>query len=358
MKKTMNKSYLRDDLKDFIPYRTVNIPHTHKMNANEGPWDLPSVVKSALIDIINGESGYNIYPDSDSTSLRRAIAKYEGVSVDEVMIGNGSDEMIRLSINAFAKSDDNIIIPDPTFEMYEVFSKISGCNVIKLPLKDDFKYDTMELLDILDEIKPKVVFLCTPSNPTGNAMPKSEIRTILDAVDGVVVVDEAYTEFSGETMIDEINDYPNLLIIRTFSKAWGIAGLRIGYAISNKHLLSDMWAVKTPYNIDKFAQMTAELLLENSDIIKKRIEILKAERERIIDGLSTLHGIIVFPSVANFVLFRFDNTEKAAEMMLDAGVLLRKYSNGVLNNCLRVSVGRPEENSYFLDKFNEVYAKL
>jgi len=273
------KNYLREDLRGFKPYEAYQQEYKYKLDANESPWDLPEKIRIQLSkEIIKGCS-FNRYPDSEATDLREAIAQYCDVESENIIVGSGSDELIHILISAFVEKGDNVLCPTPSFGMYKIFTKIAGGNPVEFPLDTAYKYQLNTIMKAIEKYHPKMIFLCTPNNPTGNSMSLSDIKKILKVSPGIVVIDEAYMEFGNKSIAKDILNYPNGIVLRTFSKAMGLAGLRIGYSICNRELASQVYNVKPPYNVNTFSQRAALLCLENLDIIRQRISYIKEQRK-------------------------------------------------------------------------------
>ncbi len=347
--------FVRDDLKDLKPYKAHNIPHKIKLDANESPYDLPDEIRQQLAKELMEGCRFNRYPDSDATALRQAISRYCGVSPDEVMVGAGSDELIRIIISAFVGKGDAVLSPAPSFTMYGIFTRIAGGMLVEVPLDDNFDYDMSGFYKAIEQHKPKLIFICSPNNPTGNVIDKYELIKLVTAFNGIVVVDEAYGEFLGESVASWMVNYPNAAVLKTFSKAFGLAGLRVGYLIGNRELVEEIYAVKPPYNLNSFSQRAAQLVLENVDIFSSRIAAIVDERERLYEKLRAIKGIDVFPSKANFLLIKVPDGEMVYKKLIGEGILVRNFPDEPrLKNCLRVTIGTKQENEAFLQTLRRI----
>ena len=294
--------YLRSDLKDLIPYKASNIEYDIILDSNESPFDIPDSTKERLIEYISIGNIFNRYPDPNSTALREAIAHYCGVKPNNILVAAGSDELIRMIINAFVDKYEYVLCPSPSFSMYNIYTKICGGIPLDIQLRKDYSYDMDKFISADRQYNAKVAFICNPNNPTGTVIEKQDIIYLIKNFDGLVVIDEAYFEFYGETMVDSVLDYENVIILRTFSKAFGAAGLRIGYLVANEDLVEDLYIIKSPYNVNTFSQLTALELLKNFDIIRERIDYIVSERDRLYHILNDVEGIEVVPSKANFAI--------------------------------------------------------
>ncbi len=353
------KEYLREDLRDFAPYQASDEPHTIKMDANESPYDLPLKVREVLAKELISGNGLNLYPDSDANTLRRCTAAYIGASMENILIGAGSDELIQVIVNAFVNKGETVFYPSPSFGMYRIFAQIAGGIPKAFKLDSSFHVSIETLLADAKKLAPKIIFLCSPNNPTGNAMPVSDILTVLENFDGIVVVDEAYGEFAETTICDQINRYPNLIVLRTFSKALGIAGLRVGYSVCCKDLADQLYKVKPPYNVNSFSQRAAILILEEWDTIKERVAQVIKDRDSLYHALKSLPELTVYPSQANFLLMRVKDGRQVYEGLLTDGILVRHYlGHPELGDFLRVTVGLPIENQAFLKALQRIIMNM
>jgi len=359
------KKFTRPDLADLRPYEVKDVPYRIKMDANENPFDLPKEIKELLAAELL-KHPLNRYPDPTASELRTKLSEQLRVNIEQIVTGNGSDELISYLITAFGRDNARVVFPTPTFSMYEILARIAGVEVRSTSLTEDFDISVDNLIEQLNPGGTNLVFFSYPNNPTGNCFDRQGIIDILERDDTIVIVDEAYYEFSGKTFLPILNQYPNLVILRTFSKAYGLAGLRVGYMIAHPDIVSEVHKVRLPYNLNSFSQKVALKLLEHSHQATDQISIILKERERIFQKLSQLDSIQPFPTDANFVLFRTEDNpltpvaefaknsgkgdaEDLFEHLLTKGILIRNLNRpGLLRNCLRVTVGTPEENNAFL----------
>jgi histidinol-phosphate aminotransferase len=342
-------NYLRDDLIDIKSYDVEAENHVYKMDANESPWDLPESIRKTLAEELMNGNQFNRYPDSNASRLRQAIGKYCNVSPDQIIVGSGSDELIGMLITAFLDKDDAVVYPTPSFSMYRYFTLIAGGKPVEVPLGKQFQYDLDIYTPVICKYNPKVLFLCSPNNPTGNVLEPDRAKDIIQSFPGVVVVDEAYVEFTNKTILDYVSEYPNLVVLRTFSKAFGLAGLRIGYCVSNSSLINQIRKVKPPYNISSFSQRVATLTLENIDMIKGRLREIIKQREFLFEALKEISSIKVYPSEANFFLIQVKDGNSIWRKLLDRGFMVRNFTDHpYLENCLRITVADEVTNRKFL----------
>ncbi|HPO50539.1 MAG TPA: histidinol-phosphate transaminase, partial [Spirochaetota bacterium] len=273
---------------------------------------------------------------------------------DNVLIGNGSNEMIFTILAATLETGKKIVISTPTFAVYNLISSNLNADIKKIPLNEDFSF---RIDEILRESKSpgSVTVLCSPNNPTGTSLSRNDIETIVKSSEGIVVIDEAYIHFGGETAIDLITKYDNIIILRTFSKAFGLAGLRIGFMISNKRLIKELSKVKLPYNLNIFTLITLSEIFNNMNIVEKNIEDILKEKKYLLEELSKLNSIKIIPSEANFFLVKFEDSNAVFSRLVKKGILIRDYgSYPMLENCLRISVGKREENDALINALKEI----
>lgn len=343
----------REDLQSLVPYDAHHYPGVVRLDANENPYDFPLEAREEIIRRA-AASEFNRYPDPMARHLREKISLYIRVPPGNIMVGNGSDELIINLMLAFV-SGAKAVVATPTFSMYALNGRVAGAGIIEAPRRDDFSIDAGELIRAGAGPAVKVIITCTPNNPTGNATSRAVLEEVLAGTGALVVVDEAYGEFGGESCVPLLEHYPNLVVLRTFSKALGLAGLRVGYLMANEPVISQLLKVKLPFNLNFFSQMAAQVVLECLPPFQERVAEILAERDRFYRRLSLVTGVEVFPSDANFILFR--TALPSADVyrgLLDKGVLIRNVSGPGLANCLRVTVGRPEENEIFLSKISEI----
>ncbi|MTI23230.1 histidinol-phosphate transaminase [Fulvivirga sp. RKSG066] len=306
------------------------------LDANENPY------KSAV----------NRYPDPYQREVKSKLAEIKSVKPSQIFLGNGSDEAIDLIFRIFCEpGKDNIVITDPTYGMYEVSAGINNIEIIKAPLNTDFSLDPGAVLTAINE-NTKVVFLCSPNNPSGNLLDEAAIEKIADSFNGILVVDEAYIDFAGTaSFAKNLDKYKQLIVLQTFSKAWGMAGVRLGMAFANQEIISLFNKVKPPYNINELTQQYALQQLSNPELIRKNIVQIIAERDKLKRELESLPSVdMVFPSDSNFLLVRFSNAKTLFDQLVEKKIIVRDRSKVRFgDNCLRITVGTPEENNLLID---------
>ncbi|GAB6157977.1 histidinol-phosphate transaminase [Desulfotomaculum varum] len=344
---------VRDGLDRLIPYDAQVYPDVVKLDANENPYPFPAEVSRQIGQLAAGDL-LSRYPDGEAVELRRDIAAYTGVTPEQVMVGNGSDELI-LNILLTFGTGGRVLITNPTFSMYKIHSLVAGARPIPVPRRSDFSVDLPALVCYARQRDSRVIFLCSPNNPTGNASTLEEIESLLQQVNCLVVVDQAYLEFGGADCVPLLNRYPNLIILRTFSKAFALAGLRVGYLLAHPDVLRQIKKVKQPFNLNAFSQAAARLVLQHTTLFQEQIEAILQERQKLWQGMQNIEGVTAYPSAANFILFRTNYESKTIHQgLLQQGILIRKLGGPELPGFLRVTVGRPAENKLFLQALAEV----
>lgn len=295
---------------------------------------------------------YNRYPDPMQWELKKKISSIKGIAPEHILIGNGSDEPIDLLYRAFCEPGiDNVIVCPPTYGMYEVSANINNVAIKQVPLTPQFQLDLEALEEAIDP-NTRIIWLCSPNNPTGNALYREDIEMILNNFDGLVVVDEAYINFSRHrSFIPDLPDYPNLVVMQTLSKAWGLAALRIGMAFASKEIITVFNKIKSPYNVSQPAQELALQALDNIEEVNEMIRILVAEREQMAVALAALPQVIqVYPSDANFLLVKTVEAKKLYRYLTENGIVVRDRSSVILcDDCLRITIGTPKENERLLE---------
>jgi histidinol-phosphate aminotransferase len=295
---------------------------------------------------------YNRYPDPHQHKLKEAIKGVKNINTENIFLGNGSDECIDILFRIFCNPGrDNVIICPPTYGMYEVSADINDVEVRKAPLTEDFQLDLIHLENLADA-NTKIIWICSPNNPTGNSINRKDIETVLNNFTGIVVIDEAYINFARQkTFTGDLPDYPNLVVMQTFSKAWGLAALRLGMAFASVKIIQLMNKIKPPYNINQATQELALQALDNMEQVNEMILLIADMREALVDVLLTIPGVIkVYPSDANFLLIKIKEAKKVYEFLLTRGVVVRDRSNVQLcDDCLRVTIGTEKECAAFVD---------
>ncbi len=314
------------------------------MDANESPYDLPEKIKEKTFARLR-RTPYNRYPQADSRRLKGLLADYLKVGQERLIVGNGSDEIINYLISACVSPGDRVVFPHPSFSMYRILAEVHNAEVVTAPLDDNWGI-TDRLLEAAGPAS--LVFLGYPNNPTGNCFSRKKINELRETTEGLVVLDEAYFEFSGKTFIDEVKKDAPLVVLRTLSKGFGLAGIRTGILIAPPSLVEGIQPVKLPYNLNRLSQVTAEETLKNRCQVFERVEKIKEETERIFSFLAGA-GFNPYPTAANFVLFNPSEPQKIYDRLLDEGIRIRRFSDPPLSGCLRVTTGTTEENNHLIN---------
>ena len=295
---------------------------------------------------------YNRYPDPLQWAVKEKLSVIKGVAPENIFLGNGSDECIDLLLRAFCEPGvDNIIIVPPTYGMYEVSANINNVQVKKVPLTPEFQLDLPALEAAVDD-HTKMIFLCSPNNPTGNSLLREDVEMLLNNYFGIVVMDEAYINFSRlRTYVQELEDYPNLVVLQTLSKAWGLAALRVGMAFASESIIAVLNKIKPPYNISQASQELVLKALEGVDQVNEMIRVLVQERTRLEQELPKKEVVEwVYPSDANFLLVKVKDARELYQELLNKGIVVRDRSNVILcEGCLRITVGTERENDELLN---------
>ncbi|MEU9448296.1 histidinol-phosphate transaminase [Streptomyces sp. NPDC048277] len=358
---------VRDELRGKSPYGAPQLDVPVRLNTNENPYPLPEPLVERIVERVREAArDLNRYPDRDAVQLRTELAKYltktgnHPLAVENVWAANGSNEVIQQLLQTFGGPGRSAIGFEPSYSMHALIARGTGTAWVSGPRNDDFTIDVESATRAIAELRPNVVFITTPNNPTGNAVPPETVLALYEAAQAarpsMVVVDEAYIEFShGDSLLPLLEGRPNLVVSRTMSKAFGAAGLRLGYLAAHPAVVDAVQLVRLPYHLSAITQATALAALEHTDTLLKYVEQLKAERDRLVAELRAV-GLEVTESDANFVQFgRFEEPHAVWQKILDRGVLVR--DNGV-PGFLRVSAGTPEENDAFLDAVREVKKEL
>jgi histidinol-phosphate aminotransferase len=304
---------------------------------------------------------YNRYPDPLQWEVKKKISSIKNVPAENILLGNGSDECIDLLIRAFCEpGDDNIVICPPTYGMYEVYGHINNVTVKAVPLTPAYQLNLDALQEAVDQ-NTKLIFFCSPNNPTANSLIREDVEMVLNNFDGLVVLDEAYINFSRQrSFVPELKEYPNLVILQTFSKAWGLAALRLGMTLASEEIIGILNKIKPPYNINQATQELALKALENLDEVNAMIKAIVEEREKLVKELVQIPIVQkVHPSDANFVLVKVTDANGIYNYLKDKGTIVRNRSNVILcEGCLRITIGTEKENEDMLEQLKQYSAEV
>ena len=345
------EKWVRPEIRAIHAYHVPDASGMIKLDAMENPYTWPTTMREAWQQRLS-ETDVNRYPDPAarelSERLKQALDVPEGM---EIVLGNGSDEIIQMLAMAVASPDRAIMAPEPGFVMYKMIASFVGMQYIGVPLNSDFTLDLPAMLSAIQAQQPALIFLAYPNNPTGNLFSSSEVKAILEAAEGLVVVDEAYHAFAEHSFMAELGNYPNLVVMRTLSKL-GLAGLRLGLLAGPKPWLAEIDKVRLPYNINVLTQVSADFALQNAEVFAEQTAAIRADRAKLMADLESIDSLQVFPSAANFILFRTPQgrASEIFDKLKQSGILIKNLSpnGGLLNDCLRVTVGKPEENQAFI----------
>lgn len=342
---------VRDNIKKLKPYSSARSEFSGVakvfLDANENSYGSPLT------------KWYNRYPDPLQWDLKKKISTIKNVDAENILLGNGSDECIDLLIRAFCDPQkDNIIICPPTYGMYEVYAHINDVDVKEVPLQENFQLN-LEGLEAAIDASTKLVFFCSPNNPTGNSMEREDIETVLNNFDGIVVIDEAYINYSRHrSFLSELKDYPNLVVMQTFSKAWGLAALRLGMNFASKEIIDILNKIKPPYNINQATQELGLKALDHLDEVNEMIKATVEERGALVKQLTQLSFVQkVYPSDANFVLAKMSDATSVYDFLKQKGIIVRNRSNVILcEDCLRITVGTPGQDKQLVETLKNYQA--
>ena len=330
------KSYAsaKDEFKDFDEELIF-------LDANENPY----------------ENGWNRYPDPNQTELKKVLSKIKEIPTKNILLGNGSDEILDMIFRVFCEPNlDNVVVNIPTFGMYKVLSDINNITCKKVLLNTDFQLNTDSILKSIDK-QTKVVFICSPNNPTGNLIKKEDILTLVKTLNLMVVIDEAYIDFTdAESWLNEVEKHKNLIVTQTLSKAYGMAGLRLGICYANEVVIEFLKKIKMPYNVNILTQVNAIKYLENENHIQNKIQEILTNKKILLKELSKISLVRkIYPSDTNFLLVKVDDANKRYQQLVDNGIVVRNRTNESLcENCLRITVGTKEENEQLIDVLNQL----
>lgn len=346
---------IRDDLRALEGYHSPQVEVAVRLNTNEAPDEPPAGFRDALAAEVARVS-WNRYPDRSASALREAIATLHGVDPSMVFAANGSNEVLQTILLTFAGPGRSVATFEPTYQLHGHIARLTGATVVEGERGVGFVLDLDEVRRVVDIARPSVTFLCSPNNPTGVVDSENDVRAAVDMAPGLVVVDEAYGQFSSWSAQSLVTDDSSVAVVRTFSKTWSMAAGRLGYVIAPRWMVDELEKVVLPYHLDAVKQIAGVLAVRYLDEMNSRVERIVDQRNRLVEALATL-PVTVFPSGANFVLFRPHETSGRAvwQGLLDRGVLVRDCSGWPrLADCLRVTIGTPDENRIFLDSLQEV----
>ena len=346
---------VREDLLDFDPYVAQQAPARYRLNTNESPYPPP---RAAMDEIAEGfaDLTLNRYPDKDATELIAAVAARTHQPEGRLWVANGSNEVLLHLFLTFGGPGRTCLTFEPTYSLHSLIARIAGTRSLRAERDEEFRVDARKAIALVRSERPDLVILCSPNNPSGNCDPVETVSSICSEAPGLVVVDEAYCEFAGvgDSVLPLLEEWPGLVVVRTLSKAWRLAGARIGYLVAREEVGRELARVRLPYHLSSLTQLIGRVALAHSDEAMESVAAIVAERERISLELQAM-GVKTFPSRANFVLFEPGDAAQVFSELLSRDVLVRRYPGDKrLENCLRVTAGLPEENDAFLSAMREV----
>jgi histidinol-phosphate aminotransferase len=350
---------IRSEILKLKPYRSPHFECRIKLDLNENPFDLPQEVKEEVFQRVKPLL-WQRYHDEFEEPLKKALADHLGHDPRGILIGNGSNELIFHSLLAAVSTGDSVVYSEPSFSLYRQNVLVLGGKPVAFKLGGDyFSVDSGEVIELARVSSARAVVLCSPNNPTGGSAPTEVIEEIVRSVSCLVVVDEAYGHFASDSALRLAGKYPNLVILRTFSKAFGLAGLRFGFGISSPELASEIAKVQLPHHVNFFTQLTALTLLRHPELLEEKVAAIKSGRKFLEKEMKLLPGLKVFPSQANFIMVELKRKSPAEifNFLLSRGILVRDVSDyPCLDRCLRITIGSQPDNEAFLAAFREALA--
>ena len=348
---------IKQRVRELSPYTLRRAKARIKLNQNENPWDATFKIKEETGRRLR-ERRWSQYPDFIPDSLHQRLAEHSGWTADGIIAGNGSNELIQAVLMVTLGEGKRVLISEPTFALYRQIATVLGAEVISVPLNSDLGFDLPALKSEIESVRPEIVIICSPNNPTGCVMSQADLVSLLEAASGLVVIDEAYFEFSGQTVLPLLGQHRNLVLLHTFSKAMAMAALRVGYLMAAPELVREISKAVLPYNLNVVSQTAAEVAIEMYETeLKPLISLISAGRDRVAAELARIPGLSPVPSRANFMLLR--SVIPPAEVyqeLLRRDILIRDVSSyPQLQNCFRISVGTPEENDLLISALREMY---
>lgn len=337
----------RKNLENLPSYDGVEKDYRIKINANESTLNLPPIVAERVQNRLS-YIAFNRYPNFEYHDLVEQIAKNFSVTESQILLGNGSSEIIEKIFYAFGGDNKKILYPVPSFSMYKIYAKAAEAESVEFYLDKNFDLNVNNFIEKISEVKPNLAVICNPNNPTGNFLQPEQIEKILQKIDCVLLLDEAYIEFFGKSSVNLIKKYKNLIVARTFSKAYGLAGARVGYMIANEEISKIIAKTFMPYHMNSLSLATADIIFQMRDEFIPRIQMIISERKRMFERLKNLQNLELFPSQTNFILIRHEKADELNKFLESLDIGVRFFDNEILKNCLRISIGtRPENDEVF-----------
>jgi histidinol-phosphate aminotransferase len=352
------KELIRDEILAMTAYAVPAADGLVKLDAMENPYGLPEALRREIGDAL-ASAEVNRYPNPTAPALMRRLREAMAIAPEYgILLGNGSDEIIHIIIQSVARPRAVVLALQPSFVMFGAYARLAGVRYVEVPLRRDFTLDAEAFLRALAEHRPAAVFIAYPNNPSGNLFSEDAIEAIIAAAPGLVVIDEAYHAFARKTFMGGLARFSNLVVMRTLSKS-GLAGIRLGYAVARPEWIREFDKVRAPYNVNVLTQIVAERMLAHPEVLEAQARAIEAARARLAAELEKLPGVTVFPSEANFILVRVPDAQRTVEGMRRRGVLVKSLHGGVplLDRCVRITVGTPEENRLCIDALSGALAE-
>jgi histidinol-phosphate aminotransferase len=349
---------IKPKVRELRPYALRFEDARVKLNQNENPWDTPSAIKQETFKRLQ-DRAWSRYPEFVPTRLIARLAEFSGWIADGTLVGNGSNELIQALLMVTVCAGKRVLINEPTFSLYRQVTTVLGGEIISVPLSTDLTYDVAAMRAAVESEKPDVTIICSPNNPTGCTISELDLVSLLELSQGLVVVDEAYVEFSGETSLQLLTRHRNLVVLRTFSKALAMAALRLGYLLTTPELAREVSKGLLPYHLNAFSQTAAEVAIEMYDTqLKPLVGVILSERDRVFGVLKRIPGLEPVPTRANFMVVRSAiEPRRVFDELLSRGILIRDVTGyPMLKDYFRVGVGTPEENNLLIDSLREIFA--
>lgn len=340
---------IKPEIRSVDGYHLTHYDCPVKLNQNESPFDIPDDLKNEILEAVRKRPWFR-YPQPMEMDLVEALAGYVGWRPDGLIVCNGSNTLVQLVLAVSTSPGAPVVVPSPGFSLYGLYAGFFGGRVIPVDLRADHTFDLPGIREAVRREKANMVIIGSPSNPTGCVVSNADLEALLGETDALVMVDEAYAEFSDETARDLIREYANLIVLKTFSKALGAAGIRIGYLMAHPEIAGEVLKAKVPFDVNVFSHTAALHILKHGLLIRERVGMIREERERVFAALRKIDGVRPYPSHANFILFEVGNPDRVFDGLIERGILIRNVTSYPrLENALRVSIGTVEENTLFLD---------
>lgn len=344
---------IKPEIRSVDGYHLTHYDCPVKLNQNESPFDIPDDLKNEILEAVRKRPWFR-YPQPMQMDLVEALAGYAGWRPDGMIVCNGSNTLVQLVLAVSTSPGAAVVVPSPGFSLYGLYAGFFGGRVVPVDLRTDHTFDLPGIREAVRRESANMVVFGSPNNPTGCVVSNADLEVLLRETDALVMVDEAYAEFSDETARDLISEYANLIVLKTFSKALGAAGIRIGYLMAHPDIAGEVLKAKVPFDVNVFSHTAALHILKHDRLIRERVGIIRKERERVFAALRKIDGVRPYPSHANFILFEVGNPVRVFERLIESGILIRNVTSYPrLENALRVSIGAAGENTLFLNALEQ-----